>query len=364
MLKKIVIVGEELYENAPYKAYLLRTLAHEFKAQSIDFIAKKDTKIEEKLEHYIDAYTHVVVVSSAANYPYLSKLLSSLTDGTLELVDNQLIPTTCEVFDKKSFVVKKENTYINLLEAQIGKSLPKLLLSNEIDEQSCYVLDMDEESCQILSSALATSYDVKISTTTLIDGLVKIKVQSQKYGNPENFIKALSLLFSQKVIPDENLARFIIKALARSNMKVSFAESCTGGKIAAFLTAQSGASEVFLGSVISYSNVVKQAWLEVAQDTLEQHGAVSEQSVKEMAIGALKLASSDLSVSVSGVAGPSGGSDEKPVGLVYVGSQSKGGLAKASRHMFKGDREYVQDQSVYAALKALIDLKRDVFMKN
>lgn len=130
------------------------------------------------------------------------------------------------------------------------------------------------------------------------------------------------------------------------------AESCTGGLIGAVCTEIAGSSAWFFGGVISYANEAKMQGLAVKAETLSEFGAVSEQTVKEMCAGALVLGG-DISVAVSGVAGPSGGSPEKPVGCVYIGWQLTGQEAKVTRYQFTGDRQAVREATVLSALKGI-----------
>lgn len=135
---------------------------------------------------------------------------------------------------------------------------------------------------------------------------------------------------------------------------VSLAESCTGGLVAATITAVPGSSGYFLGGVVPYSNAAKEALLGVPSATLEAHGAVSAQVAKAMAIGARARFDSTLAVAVTGVAGPDGGSDEKPVGLTYVGLADGDG-AEVRRFTFEGDRAANREAGTRAALEWLIE---------
>ena len=110
----------------------------------------------------------------------------------------------------------------------------------------------------------------------------------------------------------------LVSLLKQHNKKITFAESCTGGMLASSITRIAGSSEVFDGSLITYANHIKEDWVNVSSDTLVQHGAVSEQTVLEMAKGALAKSQADIAVAVSGIAGPSGGTDDKPVGTVHI----------------------------------------------
>lgn len=115
----------------------------------------------------------------------------------------------------------------------------------------------------------------------------------------------------------------IVSALKEKGLTVTFAESCTGGYLAKMITDIPGSSSVFKGSVVAYANEIKHSLLCVKQETLELFGAVSPQTAREMAMGAKMLFNADIAVSVTGIAGPDGGSAEKPVGLVYVCISSK-----------------------------------------
>lgn len=121
----------------------------------------------------------------------------------------------------------------------------------------------------------------------------------------------------------DNLEHAAVEALKKNNKTVATAESCTGGLISKRITDVSGASSVYMGSVISYANEVKMSVLGVRSETLASYGAVSEQTAKEMAEGVRKLCGTDIGISTTGIAGPDGGTSEKPVGLVYIGISTK-----------------------------------------
>lgn len=144
----------------------------------------------------------------------------------------------------------------------------------------------------------------------------------------------------------------IINTLKENNQTITFAESCTGGRIAAEFTAISGASSVLMGSCITYANEIKSQWLGVKEQTLIKHGAVSKECVEEMLTGILKIASADHAIAVSGIAGPSGGTVEKPVGTVYIGIKNIHQTLVEVNH-FEGDRESVQKQATHRAIELL-----------
>lgn len=141
----------------------------------------------------------------------------------------------------------------------------------------------------------------------------------------------------------------IIELLIKHNLKITTAESCTGGLIAATLVNVPGVSGQFGEGYITYSNEAKEKLLGVSHETLETYGAVSSQTAEEMAKGAKKAANADISIISTGIAGPDGGTKEKPVGLVYLAC-CLGDDTEVERHMFLGDRQEVRQASVRAAL--------------
>lgn len=152
-------------------------------------------------------------------------------------------------------------------------------------------------------------------------------------------------------------AEALITELITARKTVTTAESCTGGWIAKALTDIAGSSAAFAYGLVSYSNGAKETLLGVAHDTLLEHGAVSEATVIEMARGALELSGADLAVAVSGIAGPDGGSEDKPVGTVCFAWAIRDGSnvqTSADRQVFAGDRDAVRRQTVLHALGGLL----------
>jgi nicotinamide-nucleotide amidase len=149
------------------------------------------------------------------------------------------------------------------------------------------------------------------------------------------------------------LSEKVGQALKAQGATVTAAESCTGGWIAKTLTDVAGSSAWFERGFVTYSNEAKSQMIGVSAVTLEQHGAVSEPVVVEMAVGALRAARASYAISVSGIAGPDGGSDEKPVGTVWFGVASATGQGVTQRECFAGDRESVRRQATAFALQLL-----------
>ncbi|MBD9537198.1 nicotinamide-nucleotide amidohydrolase family protein [Stenotrophomonas sp. MH1] len=151
----------------------------------------------------------------------------------------------------------------------------------------------------------------------------------------------------------DQLATQLGERLRAARDHVVTAESCTGGWIAKAMTGVAGSSDWFDSGMVVYSYEAKQALLGVSPQTLESHGAVSRETVIEMVSGALVRSGASVAVAVTGIAGPGGGSEDKPVGTVWIGWKRRGGYTRAELFHFEGDREAVRRQTVGAALRGL-----------
>lgn len=165
-------------------------------------------------------------------------------------------------------------------------------------------------------------------------------------------VKELKSRFGNDIYSTEEettLEKSVADLLLANKLTVTCAESCTGGLLSARLINVPGASEVYKAGVVTYSNKAKRRFLNVKKPTLQKHGAVSEATAKEMAKGAALLTKADVAVAVTGIAGPDGGTEEKPVGLVYIACSVKGETT-VKRYVFSGNRGKVRDSAVSAAL--------------
>jgi len=149
------------------------------------------------------------------------------------------------------------------------------------------------------------------------------------------------------------LEQMLVTLFSARKLKFALAESCTGGLISSRITNIPGASEIFNGGVVCYANDVKRDVLGVPQETLETEGAVSASCATAMAEGARKALKADIAVSVTGIAGPGGGTPAKPVGLVFIGIATEEAIS-VEEHHFSGDRERIRQQAADAALTAAL----------
>jgi len=150
-------------------------------------------------------------------------------------------------------------------------------------------------------------------------------------------------------------AEAILQKAQVQSLSLATAESCTGGLIAALFTSISGASAVFSCGLVTYSNESKMNILNVPENLLTQDGAVSESVAKSMAEGALATGNASISVAVTGIAGPNGGTEEKPVGLVHIAVAKGGNTTRHKRNVFNGDREAIRILTVAESLSMLLE---------
>ncbi len=188
---------------------------------------------------------------------------------------------------------------------------------------------------------------------------VLAEVADQDEENAKNTLKPVAkeikkalgvMVYSTK--ENETMEEAVVRLLSKYELTVTTAESCTGGMIASKIVNVPGASDVFNEGFITYSNKAKRKLLDVSKNTLKKYGAVSEQTVKEMALGGVFAADSDACIAVTGIAGPDGGTDEKPVGLVYIGCCIKDEVTVKECH-FHGTRLEIREQSANTALDLL-----------
>jgi len=170
-------------------------------------------------------------------------------------------------------------------------------------------------------------------------------------------------MFPEKMLPREILVEQLAERLIENKLTVAVAESCTGGMLAQQFTSLNGSSSWFECGFVTYSNASKIGLLEVEVDVLNKYGAVSSQVAEQMALGVLNQCDADISASITGIAGPGGGSKEKPVGTVYIGTAMKNGAenqtnfqaVSSTHHLFVGDRQSVREQTTAMAIAELIN---------
>ena len=199
------------------------------------------------------------------------------------------------------------------------------------------------------------------------DGIIRLRLSSYGEATEEeiqSYINTLLPLISSYLLVEEDISLESLagRLLKQHGMTIATAESCTGGRLAAALNSQSGSSAYYMGSVVAYDNTIKEQVLGVQEDTLTHHGAVSEQTVREMAEGVRKLMHTDYAIATSGIAGPTGGTPDKPVGTVWIAwATPKGTEAQCFHFGAAREREQITLRAVTEALVRLVEcLKSNV----
>jgi len=203
-----------------------------------------------------------------------------------------------------------------------------------------------------------TLYDIKLAFLPSLNS-VRLRLSSYGGGRAEQKVVEDKVVELKELIPDfifgydnQTLEEVVGKELKKKKQTVSTAESCTGGNIAGRLTKVSGSSDYFIGSVVSYSDEVKKVILDVSKDDIEKHGVVSREVVEQMAIGVKKKLKTDYSVATSGIAGPNGGTDQKPVGTMWVAVASPTEVV-SKMFRFGDERSRNVERTVITALNLL-----------
>lgn len=210
--------------------------------------------------------------------------------------------------------------------------------------------DVDEA---IINTEKNDDTEVIINTSK---GMIIVRIRSYNYENLKAFAEKLKDKLNKFYFgeDDDTLESVILKKLIAKNITISTAESCTGGLIAKKLTDIPGSSKSFLGSIVSYGNDAKNNILNVSKETLKKFGAVSEECCKEMLIGCKKIFNSDIVIATTGIAGPDGGTKDKPVGTVFVGINWKEKVF-IKKYLFNGDREAIRERTANIAFRNLLE---------
>lgn len=234
----------------------------------------------------------------------------------------------------------------------------RTIIVSGIPESKLAILIEDWENA--LPSSIHLAYLPK-------DGIIRLRLSSYGEATEEemqSYIDTLLPRISDYLLVEEDISLESLagRLLKQRGMTIATAESCTGGRLAAALNSQSGSSAYYMGSVVAYDNTIKEQVLGVQQDTLMQHGAVSEQTVREMAEGVRKLMHTDYAIATSGIAGPTGGTPDKPVGTVWIAWTTPKGTEALCFHFGAArEREQITLRAVTEALVRLVEcLKSNV----
>lgn len=255
------------------------------------------------------------------------------------ILNNEVIPIVIKEIIDKNFAVQIYKTFYTF-----GIPESELALKIETIEN-----ELSDFSIAYLPSYSGVKLRLGLSSTNKLDAESKFEFANLK----------ISKLLENNLASDgqKDIMQDLQEYLISKNLTVSCAESCTAGLLAAKLTELSGSSQFFEGGIVSYSNNVKESLLNVSQDSLNKFGAVSEEVAKEMSENCRKKFDTDFALSITGVAGPTGGSEEKPVGCVFISCSSRNKTI-VKKYIFAKDRTMNRELSVSAAIQLLYQMSK------
>jgi nicotinamide-nucleotide amidase len=357
----LLFIGNKFFYNTSLQEYIIRKIKQKTDfIDSITYFKESDNSLFLYLEKELNSSDKLIIVTTKHNFSTIGKVICTVTSDNQVLKDNMLIPSNSSVFEDRSYLLEYKNSIANVLHIDEMQEMPEILLNFQENKATIHLFEQSKDEVEILLSPIAQTFDVKVEIMTLIDGWQRVDIVSNKYGNISKFINSLKQLIPNNLIAASNIVQYIIETLSNNHKTLTFAESCTGGLLTYYFTKENGASKILNGSLVTYSNTIKENWLAVEHDTLQEFGAVSDEVVKEMCEGALNVSNADYALSVSGIAGDGGATEFKPVGTVHVGASSR--THHAQMHLkLDGDRNYVQRQSVLFAIKMLILIDKEMF---
>jgi nicotinamide-nucleotide amidase len=360
---RLIFIGNIFIQNKAFRDYIIRTIETDGVAlDSIEYYPEADRDFFGDLEKRLRDEEMLYILTSKKSFTLVGKLLCTILGDKLVLKEQMLIPSQCETYVDNSYRLDINASLINVIQVQESQEVPRLLITRPSSQQKLHFFETPIKKVIEVLKPLSKQYGVSLAFSQIIEGWVEVRVACNTFGSIEKFLQVTEERYPAKTIVSEDLVQHIIDAILAADRKITLAESCTGGLLAYCFTSHAGVSSVFEGSLVTYSNILKENWLAVDNATLIKHGAVSEEVVAEMCEGALNVAKADYALAISGVAGPDGGSIEKPVGTVVIGVKSEN-YENVVRCHFKGDRNYIQQQSALTALKMLILGDKKVFFK-
>lgn len=361
---KVIAVGDEIVHNDMINSYLREFLSE----NRVEIEALYNYKIDNKkiflvLEQLLNSSdeTILIVADTTLAFITISNLLIAITKDSKKSVMDMIIPSKASKCEKNSYLLEYGSNIINVLNCNFysGESA-KILLDMKYDRVTLNIFDTSIDKLSEVITKFRDNESIVLNAYYQTDEWIVLKATSDNSKLLSSLEDELTMN-NISYINGENIAINIIKKLSEHGKKVVSAESCSGGLIAEFFTKCSGASDVFMGSAVTYHNEAKSAWLGVNVETLAKYGAVSKETVSQMLAGALSITpKANYALAVSGIAGPSGGTINKPVGTVIIGAKSKDNEIVRVFN-FSGDRVIVQQKAKYQAIKMLLELDSKIF---
>jgi nicotinamide-nucleotide amidase len=335
----IIFIGASLYMDTVQYGYLERQFPYITKAQIIERYPTYTKDIVNNLIELIKKLKRDTVIFTLDRY--CNKLNKELQK--LELDTTTKEHGTIYQIDDSVVIVKRVSLFHKLPTPIFTKSrniASFKAFGNEMD-----LLSLEEKLANhaVVTRVLPSWYNIDINDNIgekiLVENTNKLDI---------------------KLLPIKSVRKALIEYLSSKGKTISFAESCTGGKIVAKFIEKDGASSVIAGSMVAYSNEIKTKWLGVEESILNIYGAVSKECVSQMLDGIQEQTNSDIAIAVSGIAGPSGETETKKVGDVFIGIKN-GDTKEIIEFNFQGDRAFIQEQAIRRAIEMILNSEKEFF---
>jgi nicotinamide-nucleotide amidase len=357
-MRTLIIVNNTLKNNNVSRQMLLEKMYIDTSV----VIDEHDNDLQSKITALLSISNDMLLLCNEKSAALCTRILSLITGADL-LIDNNIFTLdSITLRTEGSTLYRYQHKNINLITMTSPYLLPQILLTQNHHHTSLHAFGYDESSLFSLLSNIAHDFQITLDVYTHVGGWSVLKLSCEVEHQLFSFVHEAKQFFPHTFIEGDDVVAVLVAKLKKHRKTITFAESCTGGRVAALFTAVPGSSSVFYGSVCSYSNQIKSLWLGVRHATLASFGAVSADTVLEMAQGARKKASASYALAISGIAGPDGGSKEKPVGTVFIAYANEDGTLFHERLLLEGDREAVQKQASYHAIRLFIESNRETFL--
>jgi len=364
----LIYIGDSIFRHPIVPSQLKRALSkkglepfQEFRFSELEPNLALNLKMLLKTQK-----SDTLIVATLDGFTFATQIISSMISTDLVNRKGMLIPASAKELEPNSYSCQINGYRVNVMRIVPWEKLPTLLLKPA--SRYIYHLFTQEEELPCDLGTIDPAHEAKRLTLpkTLQDLAVhevdRLKITSILPGwyrlelNEQNGIESLGANWDRwraRMIPGDSLIGSLIRYFYASGKKITFAESCTGGRIAAAFTAKAGASNILDASYVTYSNRIKSEWLGVSEETLKRYGAVSKECVYQMASGARDRLGADISLAVSGIAGHTGAVVGKPVGTVYICLQDES-ASHTVRLQLSGDRNAIQEQSLLYSLYLIV----------
>lgn len=355
-MNTLLIVSNEISRSPEYIDYIKREIETASDPLTAELhISEEDSALPLTLQSMCELSQRLFIVASPKSFATVGKIIATLNNDALEAKEELLIPASSDLYDENGYRVTVGECSVNVIRALFNRELPQLLIHDKHPRLALNVFGMDADDAALLLGGFAESSRVRLDHHKHVGGWGVIDLRPTATGDINHFLENAQALFGGKVTVTENIVAHIVERLTKLQKKITFAESCTGGLIASLFTQVSGSSVVFDGSMVTYANEIKSGWIGVNATSLMAFGAVSTPVVEEMAAGILEKTGAHYAMAVSGVAGPTGGSVEKPVGTVYIAMANRESGVRSERLNLQGDREYIRRASAFNAIRLLLE---------